>query len=123
MNGAIIFATSLIFWSSCFCWTPLTDSNERDEIDWWASKYQSRLQQSLRAFERQGENMRLPRSVLPVDYYVRLLPYIEVGKFTTDGYVEIVVNCTVPTVNISMNGAELTINQSTIIVIILNSNY
>ena len=107
----------LVVLSGCFSWTSLTDNLERDEIDWWVTrKNQFRLEQSLRALERQGEDMRLPRNLLPTDYYIELFPYIEVGRFTTDGRVEITFNCTSATSNISMNAAELTIDNTTITV-------
>jgi hypothetical protein len=114
MHKSVVF-TILVVLSGCFGWTPLTDNLERDEIDWWATqKNQFRLKQSLRALDRQGENMRLPRSLLPSDYYIELNPHIEVGRFTTDGYVEITVSCTSATSNISMNAAELTIDKKSI---------
>jgi aminopeptidase N len=45
-----------------------------------------------------------------------LLPFIEVGKFTTDGYIEILVECKKVTSSISMNAAALTIDTASITV-------
>lgn len=76
----------------------------------FAHKYQGLLKQ----LTKQGEEMRLPRDVLPVMYDIHLLPFIEEGNFTTDGYIEITIDCKVETKNISLNAAELTINSADI---------
>lgn len=65
---------------------------------------------------RQGEDLRLPGNILPRLYNIRLLPFIEVGNWTTDGYVEISVDCIIATVNISINSLDLTIDQPSITV-------
>lgn len=79
-------------------------------------KYQGIRDQLVRAAAKQGEDMRLPTDVLPTSYTIRLLPFIEVGKFTTDGYIEILVECKKVTSSISMNAADLTIDNKTITV-------
>lgn len=68
---------------------------EVDEDRWWyapsrkahlhAHKYEQKLQQLNFATARQGEDFRLPRDVIPTLYNLRLLPFIEVGNFTTSG--------------------------------------
>ena len=61
--------------------------------------------------------MRLPGDIIPITYNVRMLPFVELiasGNYTTDGYVEIVVECVRATQNISINSAELDIKRSTI---------
>ena len=66
---------------------------------------------------KQGEDMRLPGDIIPITYNVRMLPFVELiasGNYTTDGYVEIVVECVRATQNISINSAELDIKRSTI---------
>lgn len=73
----------------------------------YAHKYQGLLNKLTRQEAKQGEGMRLPRDVLPTMYYIRLLPFIEEGNFTTKGYIEIDIDCVVATKNISMNAAEL----------------
>ena len=63
---------------------------------------------------KQGEDMRLSGDLRPSLYDVRLLPFIEVGNFTTDGYVEITFNCVRATSNISINALQLTIDRASI---------
>ncbi len=77
-------------------------------------KYQGIRDQLVRAAARQGEDMRLPTDVLPTSYTIRLLPFIEVGNFTTDGHIEILVECKRNTSSISMNAADLTIDNKTV---------
>ena len=71
---------------------------------------------------RQGEDLRLPGDLLPRFYNVRLLPFVEVGNFTTSGEVQITFDCIVPTVNISLNSLDLTIDLTSINVIIRRHN-
>lgn len=66
---------------------------------------------------RQGEDLRLPGDLLPVSYNIRLLPFIEVGNWTTSGEVQILFNCVASTVNISLNSLDLTIDVASIQVI------
>lgn len=80
----------------------------------YAYKYQARLQQLKRGLARQGEEMRLPRDVLPETYEIALLPFIEVGNFTTKGHIDIYVKCQNSTRMISMNAADLQINEGSI---------
>ena len=61
-------------------------------------------------------DMRLPKNVLPNSYDIKLIPIIEEGNFTTIGYIEILVDCFETTSNISMNSADISINQSSILV-------
>ena len=82
----------------------------------YEQKYQGIRDQLVRAAARQGEDMRLPTDVVPTSYTIRLLPFIEVGNFTTDGYIEILVECKIATSSISMNAADLTIDDKTITV-------
>ena len=63
---------------------------------------------------KQGEDMRLTGELRPSFYNVRVLPFIEVGNFTTDGYVEITFNCITATSNISINAVELTIDRASV---------
>lgn len=60
--------------------------------------------------------MRLPKNVLPVSYEIQLLPIIEEGNFTTPGFVEIVVDCIETTSAISMNSADISIDESSIMI-------
>jgi aminopeptidase N len=89
---------------------------------WWytpsrkAHIYRHKYPKNIQAQPRQGEDLRLPGDVLPRLYNVRLLPFIEVGNWTTDGYVEIFLDCIISTVNISMNSLDLTIDPASITV-------
>ena len=68
---------------------------EEEEDLWWEApsrkadlysyKYEQKLQQLNRLAARQGEDFRLPRDILPSLYSLQLLPFIEVGNFTTNG--------------------------------------
>ena len=62
----------------------------------------------------QGKDWRLPGDLVPVDYKIRLLPFLEVDNFTTDGYVEIIFNCLKDTTNITLNSADLTFDCNSI---------
>ncbi len=63
-----------------------------------------------------NEDLRLPGDILPYMYYIRLLPFIEEGNFTTHGYIEIFIDCVANTKNISMNSADITIIENSITV-------
>jgi aminopeptidase N len=52
---------------------------------------------------------RLPEWILPRQYKLRLLPYLEDGNFTTDGQVEILLECMQETQLIVLHMAEITI--------------
>ncbi len=52
---------------------------------------------------------RLPRWLLPRHYKLRLLPFIEEGNFTTQGRVDILLECMEPTQLIVLHMAEITI--------------
>ena len=64
-----------------------------------------------------NEDLRLSGDLRPVSYNVRLLPFIEEGNFTVDGFVEIIFNCIRSTSNITLNSNELTIDRNSIGVI------
>ena len=89
---------------------------------WWytpsqkAHIYRHKYPKNVQVQPRQGEDLRLTGDILPRLYNVRLLPFIEVGNWTTDGYVEIFVDCIISTVNISMNSLDLTIDPLSITV-------
>ena len=61
-----------------------------------------------------ADGYRLPTNILPVSYKVQLLPFVEEGNFTTDGYVEMTVECIEPTFNIVFHSAEITIDISSV---------
>lgn len=96
----------------------------KDEGRWWYApsrkaplyehKYQGHRERLVRAEAARAVNMRLPRDVLPTSYTICLLPFIEEGNFTTDGFIEMLVDCKVATSNVSMNAAELNITVKSI---------
>ena len=89
---------------------------------WWytpsrkAHIFRHNYPKNVETKPKQGEDLRLPGNILPRLYNIRLLPFIEVGNWTTDGYVEISVDCIISTVNISINSLDLTIDQASITV-------
>lgn len=91
---------------------------------WWytpsrkAHLFRHNYPRNADVMPRQGEDLRLPRNILPRSYNIRLLPFIEEGNWTTDGYVEISVECMIATVNISINSLDLTIDRASITVTI-----
>lgn len=99
-----------------------------DPVDgsrWWytpsrkAHFYRHRYPKPTGNEVRQGEDLRLPGDILPRSYFIRLLPFIEVGNWTTNGYVEIIIEPVSSTLNITMNALDLTIDSSSIIVTVL----
>ena len=137
-NFAIVFCLALGFFVTLAHSVRLGHGPPEDELDWidntlvpdrtepgtwwapsrkahfYAHKYKSRLEND--PIGKVGEDLRLPTDILPSIYTVQLLPFIEEGNFTTHGSVEILVDCQRATRNISMNAAELTIDQSSITV-------
>lgn len=96
-----------------------------DPVDgsrWWftpsrtAHIYRHRYPKPTGNEIRQGEDLRLPGDILPRSYYIRLLPFVEVGNWTTNGYVEITVEAVTNTLNITMNALDLTVDPSSITV-------
>jgi len=81
-----------------------------------AHMYRHKYPSAASIGQKQGEDMRLSGDLRPSLYDVRLLPFIEVGNFTTDGYVEITFNCIRSTSNISINANQLTIDRASILV-------
>lgn len=59
---------------------------------------------------RSGEDLRLPRDILPRSYEVTLLPILIEGNFTTEGYVSISVDCIQSTNNITLHIADIIFN-------------
>lgn len=101
---------------------------------WWytpsrkAHMFKHRYQSAIRKQElqqeknkrfqsKQGEDMRLPGDIIPIEYNIRMFPFVELietGNYTTDGYVEILIQCVRTTRNISINSAELVFKKLTI---------
>lgn len=66
------------------------------------------------------EEYRLPGDLLPTVYTIRLLPFIEEGNFTTDGYIEIYVDCVSDTKNIVLNAFDIKIHEASVAVSLLH---
>lgn len=80
----------------------------------YAESYKQKLmKQQLRQTKTEGD-LRLPNDVLPYRYGIQLLPFIEEGNFTIDGSIMIFVNCVRATRNITMNSANIVIDQNSI---------
>ncbi|XP_014220654.1 aminopeptidase N [Trichogramma pretiosum] len=57
-------------------------------------------------------DVRLPRSILPQSYELKLIPYIWPGNFTFDGEVKIVVNVTEDTYKVTLHAVDMRIDES-----------
>lgn len=60
------------------------------------------------------KNVRLPRTVLPLHYHIRLLPILERGNFTTIGHVSIDVECKDETDRIILHSLDLSIDHKSV---------
>lgn len=60
------------------------------------------------------DDWRLPRSLLPRQYKVRLLPFLIEGNFTTHGRVEILLECMEETDLVVIHMADITIVKDTL---------
>ncbi|KFB52686.1 AGAP013001-PA-like protein [Anopheles sinensis] len=60
------------------------------------------------------ENLRLPRSIEPVAYDIRLVPWLVEDNFTFHGTVEIVVNVLEGCDNVTLHAAGLVIHEATV---------
>lgn len=69
----------------------------------------------------QSSNLRLPHSVIPISYDLKLIPYMIENNFTFDGDVRIIVNITEMTNNITLHVVALKIKNSDVTVKILNN--
>ena len=61
-----------------------------------------------------SEDVRLPRSIFPLIYTIRLLPWIEEGNFTIDGYVHILFNCVEATNMIVLHCVDIQIDEPSV---------
>ncbi|XP_076247540.1 suppressor of ER stress-induced death isoform X2 [Calliopsis andreniformis] len=57
-------------------------------------------------------DVRLPRSVVPDTYELRLIPFIWEGNFTFNGEVKILVNVTEDTKNVTLHAVDMNIDES-----------
>lgn len=80
----------------------------------YSAKYERKLKNELQKAGKVGEDLRLPTDVLPSLYNIQLLPFIEEGNFTTNGHVDIFIDCVRATRNISFHAAEITFDHDSI---------
>lgn len=64
--------------------------------------------------EFEPPSYRLPLDFIPSLYVLRMTPILEPGNFTTLGSVQITVNCLQNTGNITLNAADLSIDEESI---------
>nr|CAD7580597.1 unnamed protein product [Timema californicum] len=93
------------------------DKKKKDGVSAPASKSGNEINITLVATaaavaERRGN--RLPRSVVPQHYRVKLMPFISEGNFSTSGEVWILVRCDSPTQNITLNINDIGILESSV---------
>nr|CAD7454444.1 unnamed protein product [Timema tahoe] len=93
------------------------DKKKKDGVSAPASKSENEINITLVATaaavaERRGN--RLPRSVLPQHYRVKLMPFISEGNFSTSGEVWILVRCDSPTQNITLNINDIGILENSV---------
>ena len=67
--------------------------------------------------ELEPPSFRLPLDIIPSLYVLRMTPILEPGNFTTLGSVQITVNCLQNTGNITLNAADLSIDEESIQVV------
>lgn len=65
--------------------------------------------------EKPKPYVRLPRSILPIKYDIKLLPFIFEGNFTFNGNVSIVVKVLESTNNVTLHAMDLVISQTEIL--------
>lgn len=61
-----------------------------------------------------GQDLRLPRTILPRLYEITLLPILIEGNFTTEGSTTILVECMQNTNTITLHVADIKFNPATI---------
>lgn len=88
------------------------DNGKRVKSGPWSEipDWSSNVKDTPSAVNWNDEVYRLPGDLLPSSYTIRLLPFLDEGNFTTDGYIEILVDCVADTNNIVMNSLDITIN-------------
>ncbi|KOC62990.1 Aminopeptidase N [Habropoda laboriosa] len=76
------------------------------------SVFESRGIFSTDSSNKKKVDVRLPRSVIPDSYELRLIPFIQEGNFTFHGEVKILVNVTEDTRNVSLHAVDMNIDES-----------
>ncbi|XP_058791213.1 aminopeptidase N [Phymastichus coffea] len=110
--GALVLTGLLVYH-----FAPCVDQNDT----------QFRVGDDVTAMFRSGRNfkaksksdkldVRLPKSVLPDSYEIRLVPFIWPGNFTFNGEVKIVMNVTEDTRKIMLHAVDMTIDEDSTII-------
>ncbi|XP_054003259.1 aminopeptidase N isoform X2 [Hylaeus anthracinus] len=76
------------------------------------SEFESRGMLSPNLFNKKKLDVRLPRSIVPDSYELRLTPFIWEGNFTFNGEVKILVNVTENTRNVTLHAVNMDIDES-----------
>ena len=69
-----------------------------------------------------GQDLRLPRTILPRLYEITLLPILIEGNFTTEGSTTILMDCVTYTNTITLHIADIQFNPTGISVCAFNLN-
>lgn len=90
------------------------DNGKQFNIGPWSEFSEWQTNKDTSAVNWNDEIYRLPGDLLPSSYTIRLLPFLDEGNFTTDGFIEILVDCVADTNSIVMNSRDISINVMTI---------
>ena len=98
---------------------PLTAAHSSDKL--YSSKTIKDGKNGPNVINWNDPEYRLPGDLLPTVYSIRLLPFLEVDNFTTDGYIEIFVDCVRNTKSVVLNSLDITIDKLSVKVQCFNS--
>ncbi|XP_017767304.1 PREDICTED: aminopeptidase N isoform X1 [Eufriesea mexicana] len=76
------------------------------------TEFEGRGTSGTDTFGKKKLDVRLPRSVIPDSYDLWLIPFIQVGNFTFNGEVKILVNVTEDTKNVTLHAMDMDIDES-----------
>ena len=68
--------------------------------------------------EVDAQYLRLPRDLYPTHYIIEMLPFVEEGNFTTEGYISIDFDCIASTRNVTLHSKGIVIDRSSIKVLV-----
>lgn len=86
---------------------PLSTDNSKSELETTTSHDESTTKDD----ENAVTDVRLPTSIRPDRYYIKLTPYIFEGNFTFDGEISIIITVKNKTDKITFHGVELTFHR------------
>lgn len=67
-------------------------------------------------------DVRLPRSIVPKSYHIRIIPFIFEGNFTFSGVVDIILNVLEDTTNVTLHIDDILYDDSSISLVSLSDN-